>query len=52
NLNLLEIIDLEIDTFNDIYDNQIMENSDNENELNDFIQDLKSEKDYNPNEIT
>ncbi|CAG8782332.1 19253_t:CDS:1, partial [Racocetra fulgida] len=51
NLNLLEIIDLEMDTFKDTDDNQIIENSDNENELNDFIQNLESKKDYNPSEI-
>ncbi|CAG8763565.1 9082_t:CDS:1, partial [Racocetra fulgida] len=50
NLNLLEIIDLEIDTFKDTDVNQIIENSNNENELNDFIQDLESKKDYNLNE--
>ncbi|CAG8843506.1 6854_t:CDS:1, partial [Racocetra persica] len=33
NLNLLEIIDLEMDTFKDTDDNQVIENSDNENEL-------------------
>ncbi|CAG8800006.1 2078_t:CDS:1, partial [Racocetra fulgida] len=48
NLNLLEIIDLEMNTFKNTDDIQIIKNSDNENELNDFIQDLESNKDYNP----
>ncbi|CAG8572317.1 19205_t:CDS:1, partial [Racocetra persica] len=51
NLNLLEIIDLENNIFKDDDDDQFMEISDNENELDNFIQDLESEEDYNPNEL-
>ncbi|CAG8663071.1 8810_t:CDS:2, partial [Racocetra fulgida] len=51
NLNLLEIIDLENNIFKDDDDEQFMEISDNENELDNFIQDLESEKDYNPSEL-
>jgi hypothetical protein len=51
NLNLLEIIDLENNNFDDTDNNQITENLDNEDELNTFIQDLENEEDYDPNQI-
>ncbi|CAG8479660.1 9950_t:CDS:1, partial [Cetraspora pellucida] len=45
------IIDLENNIFKDDNYDQFMENSDNENELDNFIQDLESEEDYNPSEL-
>ena len=51
NLNLLEIIDLENNNFEDTDNNQITEDLNDDEELNTFIQDLEDEDDYDPSQI-
>ncbi|CAG8822694.1 25884_t:CDS:1, partial [Racocetra persica] len=51
-LNLLHIIELDNIAFQNLDETlQNIENLDNENELNSFIQDLESEENYNPSEL-
>ncbi|CAG8855024.1 45119_t:CDS:1, partial [Gigaspora margarita] len=49
-IDLLKLIDLENSIFQNTDNQKMIENSDDEDktDLNDFIQDLEDQKDYNP----
>ncbi|KAF0544494.1 hypothetical protein F8M41_002823 [Gigaspora margarita] len=52
-IDLLKLVDLENSIFQDTDNQKMIENSDDEDEtdLDNFIQDLEDQEDYNPSEL-